>query len=117
MKHFMVELTYTAPFERVAQFVPEHRTYLQRGYDAELLLFSGPQNPKTGGIIIARAPNIELLQEFLAADPFQRENVASYRIVEFEAVKSQPFMKPWIDGSNNLVAPESRPAESAATAS
>ncbi|HSI84774.1 MAG: YciI family protein [Candidatus Methylacidiphilales bacterium] len=109
MKHFLVELSYTVPFEKVAEVVAEHRTFLQRGYDAELLLFSGPQNPRTGGIIIARAPSRNQLAEFLAEDPFQRENVASYRIVEFEAVKSQPFMKPWIEGSVDLVAPESKP--------
>jgi uncharacterized protein YciI len=98
MPHFLVEITYTAPLERIAEVVGAHREHLQIGYDRGMLLCSGPQVPRTGGILIARAETKEALLEFCAIDPYRVEGVAEYRVIEFEPVKSQPFLKDWIDG-------------------
>lgn len=38
MKHFIVEINYLVPLERIQESVPPHRAYLQLGYDAGLLL-------------------------------------------------------------------------------
>ena len=59
MKHFIVELTYTAPAERLAEIVVEHRAFLQTGYERGWLLMSGPQTPRVGGMVVARAPSLE----------------------------------------------------------
>ena len=55
MKHFIVEITYKVSFEEMQKVLPAHRIYLDEGYEKGILLMSGPQNPKTGGIVIARA--------------------------------------------------------------
>ena len=52
MRHFIVELTYTVPFEQLADVIPLHRSFLQAGYERGDVLCSGPQLPKTGGIIV-----------------------------------------------------------------
>jgi uncharacterized protein YciI len=96
MKHFIVEITYTVPFEQLADVLPEHRAYLQIGYDAGKLLLSGPQVPKVGGMVVARAASLEDIQEFFAADPYQKKGLATYRFVEFNPVKFQSFMEPWL---------------------
>jgi uncharacterized protein YciI len=95
MRHFIVELTYTVPFEQLADALPAHRDYLNAGYERSWLLFSGPQLPKTGGIIVARAPSLEALQQFFLHDPFQTRGLATYRYIEFDPVRRQPFMEAW----------------------
>lgn len=96
MKHFLIEITYTVPFSTLEAVVPEHRAFLQMGYDQGWLLLSGPMNPRTGGIVIARAPSQEDLQYFFSGDPYALRGFASYRFVEFDPVKYQPFLAEWI---------------------
>lgn len=96
MKHFVIELTYTVPFEQLESIVPEHRAFLQTGYDRGWLLCSGPQMPRTGGIIVVRAPSREELEQFFLGDPFQATGVARYRFVEFEPVRRQPCLADWV---------------------
>jgi uncharacterized protein YciI len=96
MKHFIVEITYRVPVEQLVEVTPLHRAFLQAGYDSGLLLFSGPQVPRTGGMVVARAASLEEIQGFFAGDPYQTQGVATYRFVEFNPVKSQAFMEPWL---------------------
>lgn len=96
MPHFVIEITYKRPYEEIAPVVPEHRAFLQQGYDQGLLLMSGPMNPRTGGIVIARADALENLQAFFSRDPYAQRGFADYRFIEFEPVKYQPFLASWI---------------------
>ncbi len=96
MKHFMIEIQYQVSAEQLGETVAEHRAFLQTGYDKGLLLCSGPQNPRVGGIVIARAASLAEIQEFFASDPYQIKQLATYRWVEFEPVKYQEFLKAWI---------------------
>ena len=98
MTHFLVELTYTAPLEAIDAAVADHRAYLQTGYDRGLLLMSGPQNPKVGGLIVCRAASRDEIERYFAEDPFQKRGLATYRFVEFNPVKHQPFVGEWIAG-------------------
>jgi uncharacterized protein YciI len=95
MKHFIIEITYLIPFEQIRETVPAHRAFLQSGYDCGWLLMSGPQNPLTGGIVVARAPDLEALQAFFQDDPYRQHSLASYRFMEFNPVKRQAFMDEW----------------------
>jgi uncharacterized protein YciI len=95
MKHFIVEIDYLVPLERIQLSVPAHRAYLQLGYDAGLLLCSGPKVPATGGFMLARAASLEALQAFFADDPFRTEQLASFRFSEFNPVKRQGWAEAW----------------------
>ncbi|KPL79480.1 YciI family protein [Herpetosiphon geysericola] len=99
MVHFMLEITYTVPLEQIEPIVAEHRAFLQTGYDQGLLLMAGPQNPRIGGIVIARAASLAAIQAFFANDPYQSANVAEYRFVEFNPVKHQPWLEEWVTGN------------------
>lgn len=92
LKYFVLELTYLAPLDKVAEGVVEHRAHLDLGYQRGWLLASGPQNPKVGGVVIARAPERADLEAFIAQDPFVINKIASYRFIEFEPVKRHPEM-------------------------
>lgn len=98
MKHFLVEITYTADLSKIDEVLTDHRAFLQNGYDKGMLLCSGPMNPRTGGILIARAESDIDIKEFLSHDPYNINNLVEYRIVEFNPVKHQEFMSDWVKG-------------------
>lgn len=87
---FVVIITYTEPLERVQEFVPEHRAWLDRCYEAGELLASGPQSPWVGGVLLAKAEDRAALEAVLAGDPFKKAGVATYELVEFTLTKSAP---------------------------
>jgi uncharacterized protein YciI len=96
MHYFIVELTYTVSFDALADTLPEHRQFLQAAYDNGAALFSGPQLPRTGGIIVARFPSRQEIEAFFANDPFQRKGLATYRFIEFDPVKRQSLVEGWL---------------------
>jgi uncharacterized protein YciI len=97
VKHFVVEVTYTEPFEKVLPTRDAHRQYLQSGYERGLLLCSGAQATHKGGLVIARAASLEELQGFFAKDPYYLNQLASYRFLEFEPAQYQDFMNEWLE--------------------
>ena len=99
MLHFIIEITYTAALPEFERALPSHRAFLQTGYDRGLLLMSGPQNPRTGGILVARAATRDELEAFLQGDPYRVLGLASYRFIEFNPVKRSPLVEGWISGS------------------
>lgn len=98
MNHFMIEVTYRIPVEEIGDRVDLHRAYLQKGYDAGMLLMSGPLNPRTGGIVIARAESLEAIKAFFSQDPYQLLGLADYRFAEFTPVKFNSCVEGWIKG-------------------
>lgn len=99
MKHFLIDITYIKPLEKIAEILSQHREYLQAGYDSAVILYSGPKNPKTGGIVLARAESKKEIELFIASDPYKKNNCAEYRITEFDPVKRQSFMESWVTGT------------------
>ncbi len=97
MKHFVINITYTAKMEIIDEILPEHRKFLQIGYDKGLLLSSGPKNPRVGGIIVARAESAEAIKEFFYQDPYIIGKAAEYEFIEFNPVKHQDFLKDWVN--------------------
>ena len=96
MKHFIIETTYLVPFEQLDDIRPAHRAFLQTGYQRGWCLCAGPKAAHDGGLIIARAPSVEELQDFLKDDPYNQKKLATYRLIEFEPVSFQPFMEEWV---------------------
>lgn len=95
-KFFILEVTYRIPAEELGDRVAEHRAFLQKGYDQGWLLLSGPMVPRTGGMLVGRAPSREALEDFFANDPYRLKGLADYRIVEFDPVSFAPMMEAWV---------------------
>jgi uncharacterized protein YciI len=91
----VVEVTYKKPIEMVDKFLEEHRHYLDKYYAAGILIASGPQEPRDGGIIIAQADK-NTMESILKEDPFYQHDIADYRVIEFTAVKTCEQLKPFI---------------------
>ena len=84
---FVLLLKYKVPIEQVESVTPAHREFLEQGYRAEKLIVSGPRVPRTGGIIVARVKTREEVAALIQEDPFFKEGIADYEVVEFQAVK------------------------------
>lgn len=80
---FIVNLTYKKPIEDVENHLEAHRAYLKDQYAAGHFIASGRKEPRTGGIIMARMKELKALQAELAKDPFNKEGIADYEIIEF----------------------------------
>lgn len=96
MRCFLVESTFTQPFESFGEIVAEHRAYLQPAYDAGWMLLSGPKAERNGGVLIAQAKDAETLTAFFANDPYNRNGLAHYRITEFTAAKHAGCLDNWL---------------------
>jgi uncharacterized damage-inducible protein DinB/uncharacterized protein YciI len=94
-KHFVIESTYLAELGQIDELLGAHRAHLETGFRAGMLLASGPQVPRTGGMILARARERAEIDEFLERDPFARAGISRYRVVEFEPVKQAPLFSSW----------------------
>lgn len=80
-------LRYTVPIETIDQFLAEHRRVLQDLCDRNILVCSGPKNPRDGGIMMLNVADIDTAKRILSADPFWHEELATYEFIEFTPVK------------------------------
>jgi uncharacterized protein YciI len=87
---FVILVTYTKPLTEIDQHLADHRAFLGKGYEKNYFVASGPQNPRTGGVIISQLKSREQLETILKEDPFLVHQIADYKIIEFEAVKYHP---------------------------
>lgn len=84
---FIVLLTYRKPLSDVEAHLAEHRRFLDRHYAGSRFVASGPQVPRTGGVILVKGLSRADLDSVLAEDPFYREGVATYQVVEFDPIR------------------------------
>lgn len=96
MKHFIIIIHYTESVEKIDEIRPRHRVFLENGYKDGIVLFSGPQVPRQGGLIAARGETAEEVKKFFSEDPYQKEKAAEYQYIEFEPAHYQEFLKDWI---------------------
>lgn len=54
---FLIIVDYKKPLEEVERYLAEHRAFLDRYFAQGKLLCTGPQNPRTGGVIVSKAAN------------------------------------------------------------
>lgn len=89
---FVVLLNYVKPLSEVDRFVGEHREFLAHHYAAGNFLLSGRREPRTGGVILATAATRAELERIIQRDPFHREKIADYEIIEFLPSMSAGFL-------------------------
>lgn len=91
---YVVLLNYLKPIEDIERLTVPHRAFLDTLYEQGVLLMSGPQVPRTGGILIARSGRSkEELLALLQQDPFYTEGIAEHTIIEFNPVKHHAVLK------------------------
>ena len=90
---FVVLMHYEKELQVVDTHLQAHREHLEQGYQRNYLLASGPQNPRTGGVMLSQLKEKTTLEAFLKADPFVKRGIASYQIIEFTPVKYHQAIK------------------------
>ena len=78
---FLVLLNYIKPLDQIDRLIPAHRQFLERHYASGHFLLSGRKDPRSGGVIVARAMERAELEAILAQDPFSVDKAADYTIV------------------------------------
>ncbi|MFE1171051.1 YciI family protein [Streptomyces sp. NPDC058773] len=90
---FVLELTYTAPLERVDAVLELHVEWLQKEYAAGHFLAAGHKVPRDGGVILAAGMDRATVERIVAQDPFVLASVCEYRITEFVATTTAPALE------------------------
>lgn len=93
---FIVIVTYIKPLEIIDQYLQHHRNYLDECYAKNYLVVSGPQNPRTGGILVSALSNRKIVDELIEHDPFFIHKIAEYQVIEFNPVKYHDNFKQFI---------------------
>ena len=88
---FIIILTYQKDLTVVEAHLAQHRAYLDEHYA------SGRQEPRIGGVILARASRKEEVEEVVHQDPFFQHGIASYQIIEFIPTKHCEAFAPLIE--------------------
>ena len=86
----VIVLTYVKPLDEVDAQLSAHVEWLKKGYANGLFLASGRKIPRSGGVILAKGDNMDLLRAWLSQDPFQQSGVAKVDIIPFEATMAAP---------------------------
>lgn len=87
---FVVLLKYVRPMADVETHLAEHRVFLRECYDAQVFITSGRMEPRTGGVILAHGVERAELERILERDPFKREGLAEYTVIEFVPAMFDP---------------------------
>ncbi len=94
---FVVLLTYVRPLEEVDRHMKAHMAHLREAYREKRFIASGRRIPRSGGVILARGHDKEVIQALMEKDPFVIEGVATFEIIEFNTSQSDPAFKPFVD--------------------
>ncbi|KOG56037.1 hypothetical protein ADK38_43440, partial [Streptomyces varsoviensis] len=89
---FVLELTYTAPLERIDAVLPEHVAWLDAHYASGTFLASGRKEPRDGGVILAVGEDRSVMEQLVATDPFVMAGVCEYAVTQFVMTKTAPAL-------------------------
>ena len=89
----IISLTYKVPLEEVDQHLDSHIEYLNNQYDLGNFQASGRKVPRTGGIILSKISDKNKLLEIIEEDPFKKNNIAHYDLIEFLPTKTSEELK------------------------
>lgn len=90
---FVVLLKYLQPLPVVDLHLAAHRVFLDQFYANKMILCSGRQEPREGGVILCRAASKDEVWAMIHQDPFYQQKIAEYSVVEFIPTKGMGFLK------------------------
>lgn len=76
--------------------IQNHINFLDKYYVNNKFICSERKNPRTGGIILCNANDIDEVKSIISEDPFNIEKIADYNIIEFQPTKYASELKPLI---------------------
>src|SRR5882672_6525568 len=82
---FVIELTYKVPLAEIDAHMAAHVIFLKKYYASGNFLVSGRKIPRDGGIILAVGTSRRQIEALVEEDPFYKNDLADFRIIEFRA--------------------------------
>jgi len=98
---FVVILRYKVPLEQIDAALAAHKDWLNVHFSAGRFVLAGRHEPRVGGLILARGCTREELTVILAEDPFSRQDLADYELIELPNCKLDPRLEFLRDGDGN----------------
>jgi uncharacterized protein YciI len=95
---FVIELIYKAPLEDIDAHMRAHMAFLKTHYTAGTFLMSGRKVPRDGGIILAHGKSKDEIEAIMKEDPFCKNGLAAFRVIEFRASQRAADVPKRIDG-------------------
>ncbi|RKR80026.1 uncharacterized protein YciI [Mucilaginibacter gracilis] len=80
---FIIDLNYIVPLEELDQHMADHVKFLRKYYKNGTFVASGRKVPRTGGIILALADNLDAITQIMSEDPFTKHELAEYTVTHF----------------------------------
>ena len=96
---FLLVSKYLVPLEEVDAHLPEHRAFLDRFYREGKFVFSGPREPRTGGVILCNVDSHLEAMKIVCEDPFFTEKIADYEVIGFNPTKHDPRFAAFLNGA------------------
>lgn len=90
---FVLELTYTAPVERVDALRDAHMAWVNDHYEDGLFLASGRKGTRDGGVVLAAGDDRARIDAVVATDPFVLDGVCAYRITHVAVTRTAPGLE------------------------
>ena len=90
---FVILDDYVKPLPEVDRVYPAHKLWLEQHRKSGRFLGFGRRVPPTGGVIIARGSNREEIYSIIASDPFFKEGISEYEVVEFNPSSRSPELE------------------------
>jgi uncharacterized protein YciI len=79
---FVVSVQYRVALHEIDAMLEEHKAWLEKNYADRVFVLSGPQVPRSGGVIVAVNTTRADLEQRLKDDPFSRLHYANYAVTE-----------------------------------
>jgi uncharacterized protein YciI len=80
---YLVDMSFIDMTKITPELTDQHKSYLQKEYKSNNLVFGGRKVPRTGGILISQHANEHELNQVLNSDPFVQSGAVTYAITEF----------------------------------
>ncbi|MEO0035756.1 MAG: hypothetical protein RLZZ501_1779 [Pseudomonadota bacterium] len=95
---YLIQLTYLRPLAEIDAQLAAHRAFLAEHFAAGRLLLAGPQEPRVGGVILARGDSREEIEAIVHQDPFLLTGLASAQVTAFHPTrKAEGLPDGWLD--------------------
>ena len=90
---FVIVIRYKVPLTQIDAALEGHRLWLDRGFNDGVFILAGPQNPRTGGVIMAHNTTREELLARLSEDPFSKKGLSDFELIDMVVRKTDPRLE------------------------
>ncbi len=96
---FVIELVYKADLRDIDAQMRLHMAFLKQHYAEGRFLVSGRKIPRDGGIILALGKSRDEIEAIMRQDPFCKNGLADFRVIEFRASQRAEDIPKRVEGS------------------